>query len=588
MKLKGILKQYGIAQNLLIVLIAVLLVSNAATIYLLAAKIDNDDVNTITEGNININQAADLTNDEVSELVEQDNKSDQATGDQIIASTNIEVEWSDWPVKVSSWALFSDTFIGDVYKIGTVKSGLYVGKDLYLVTYLPEGPMAEIMVRVIKDDSDVDDIKLIVLGNHSNSYYDRYESYFITNDQLTISNLEPPQAINLPNSAYQLVKSNQEPFRLLASYENPRKMFKYNSEYYIYKDNRTKCFLAAAKDGTVREYYYNLDFLGQTGSLDNYPGTKPYQLDFTWNDGVKNTNEYLIKNITGGCGTSFCYSYVDYITDLSQLTEVGRTASGQIFYQASNVNLKALSGNESSVLEEMYEMYYPGYNSQLNQPADKISFEEFIADRPIIYWQDPFGDFLEFRNAKYLPMVECGKPVIYLYPETATDVYVKVEPAGGLTVTEPLYGDGWKVLAQPSGELYNYSDGQNYPYLFWEGYGLDYQRPAKGFVVGQHEVKSFFEEKLTLLGLVKHEYDEFIDFWQPKMQESEYYFVTFLSQREFDKLAPLTVSPRPDTIIRVFMDYQPLSSPISVEPQQIVTPERKGFTVVEWGGALHR
>jgi hypothetical protein len=51
-------------------------------------------------------------------------------------------------------------------------------------------------------------------------------------------------------------------------------------------------------------------------------------------------------------------------------------------------------------------------------------------------------------------------------------------------------------------------------------------------------------------------------------------------------LAPLTISPRPDTVIRVFMDYQVLAQPIKVKEQLIKTPARRGFTVVEWGGAI--
>jgi len=29
-----------------------------------------------------------------------------------------------------------------------------------------------------------------------------------------------------------------------------------------------------------------------------------------------------------------------------------------------------------------------------------ITYEEFLDNHPIIYWQDPFGDFMEFKDAK--------------------------------------------------------------------------------------------------------------------------------------------------------------------------------------------
>jgi len=47
---------------------------------------------------------------------------------------------------------------------------------------------------------------------------------------------------------------------------------------------------------------------------------------------------------------------------------------------------------------------------------------------------------------------------------------------------------------------------------------------------------------------------------------------------------PLEINPQPDTLIRVIMDYKPLNNPIVVSEQQLTTPTRSGFTVVEWGG----
>ena len=44
-----------------------------------------------------------------------------------------------------------------------------------------------------------------------------------------------------------------------------------------------------------------------------------------------------------------------------------------------------------------------------------------------------------------------AKPVIYLYPEEAADVTVKLDYAGTLTTTYPAYGEGWRVTAAPDG-----------------------------------------------------------------------------------------------------------------------------------------
>ncbi|EWM55184.1 hypothetical protein RF007C_05775, partial [Ruminococcus flavefaciens 007c] len=45
------------------------------------------------------------------------------------------------------------------------------------------------------------------------------------------------------------------------------------------------------------------------------------------------------------------------------------------------------------------------------------------------------------------------------------------------------------------------------------------------------------------------------------------------------------ITPTPDSVLRVFMAYVTLDNAIDIELQQLNTFERKGFTVVEWGGS---
>jgi hypothetical protein len=111
-----------------------------------------------------------------------------------------------------------------------------------------------------------------------------------------------------------------------------------------------------------------------------------------------------------------------------------------------------------------------------------------------------------------------------------------------------------------------------------------YQTPDRGFVVAQADAHNFLLEKLAKLGLNTKESADFMEYWEPKMQGSPYYFVTFMGNSTMDALAPLEVSPKPDTVIRILMDFVPLEKPIAVQGFNIRTPERKGFTVVEWGG----
>lgn len=182
---------------------------------------------------------------------------------------------------------------------------------------------------------------------------------------------------------------------------------------------------------------------------------------------------------------------------------------------------------------------------------------------------------------------EMGKPVIYLYPEKTTKISVNVAPQGGISVSDPEIGKGWNVIANPKGEILNFGDLKVYPYLFWEGFATNFVRPSEGFVVEKGNINGFFDEKLTILGLNNKEIADFKEYWIPKLTIDPYYFITFVPQKQFDKYAPLTITPTPDTLIRVFFDYQGLSEKKVVTEQKLEQQERSGFSVIEWGGRLY-
>ena len=176
-----------------------------------------------------------------------------------------------------------------------------------------------------------------------------------------------------------------------------------------------------------------------------------------------------------------------------------------------------------------------------------------------------------------------GKPVIYLYPEKETEVSVKLDFDGKLTYTYPALNNGWKVLAKPDGTLTNLADGSIHYYLFWEGTARPKWTYEKGFVVKGSETEKFLRENLAKMGLTPREYNDFITYWVPKMQENKYNLISF-SGEEYSEIAKLTVDPKPDTVIRIHMMWKALDEPIEIEPQVLPTYERKGFTLVEWGG----
>ena len=178
---------------------------------------------------------------------------------------------------------------------------------------------------------------------------------------------------------------------------------------------------------------------------------------------------------------------------------------------------------------------------------------------------------------------DAAKPVIYLYSEEKTEVSVKLDYDGELTATWPAYEDGWNVTACPDGTLSD-AQGNEYSYLFWEGVSDTAYDFTEGFCVAGEDTAAFLRQTLAQLGLTPREYNEFIVYWLPKMQENPYNLIAFQGEAYTDT-AKLAIEPQPDSLLRVFMAWKPLKRPVTICPQELPPFERIGFTVVEWGGA---
>ena len=201
---------------------------------------------------------------------------------------------------------------------------------------------------------------------------------------------------------------------------------------------------------------------------------------------------------------------------------------------------------------------------------------------------DDYEKLESFLNAlNKTPADLGGKPVLYLYPEYETDVSVKLDFDGMLSTTYPAYRNGWNVRAYPDGRLINYSDDQEYSYLFWEGYPRNANwNLDEGYCISGADTVTFLQEVLSGFGLLPREYNEFIVYWLPHMQNNRYNLITF-QWEEFDRVAPLEIVPEPDSILRVFMVFMPLQYYVEIEPPpQRPVFAREGFTVVEWGALI--
>ncbi len=183
-----------------------------------------------------------------------------------------------------------------------------------------------------------------------------------------------------------------------------------------------------------------------------------------------------------------------------------------------------------------------------------------------------------------IPNISPKKPIIYLYPQAETEVTVKVGNPQNLTHTYPKYENEWKVLAKPNGDLKDIKTGRNLYALYWEGINTVEPNMTEGFIVNGEDTIKFLEEKLEVLGLNEREAEEFIVYWLPKLESNKYNFIRFQTEEEINNNMPLEITPKPDTIIRIVMEFKGLEEPIQIKEQKLITPQRTGFTVVEWGG----
>lgn len=179
------------------------------------------------------------------------------------------------------------------------------------------------------------------------------------------------------------------------------------------------------------------------------------------------------------------------------------------------------------------------------------------------------------------PPYPVKKPAVYLYPTKKSIVDVSLRINGTLTKTIPTYNNGWKVTANPDGDI----EG-GYDYLFYEADLKTIALPSEGWVVAYSELNRWFDLNLAKLGLNTKEKKQFIEYWMNELPSASYYKIQLLDKRFLSDNMTLAITPKPDTILRLNFYFTPLKQTETIKEPLIRPFKRKGFTVVEWGGVL--
>lgn len=178
------------------------------------------------------------------------------------------------------------------------------------------------------------------------------------------------------------------------------------------------------------------------------------------------------------------------------------------------------------------------------------------------------------------PRLSC-KPNIYLYPEETTELAVTLSfPRGGaVTVSDPDYGDGWRVIVTPDGII-----DDKYGYLFYESLGPDrFQRDA-AWRIERDELEPFFRADMADAGFRDREIDDFVDYWLPILDRCPAYNIYPQTDTEIDEHVLVNFSQAPDIFIRYYYVIGCAEGePTFTTPETHTPVERTGFTALEWG-----
>src|SRR6185369_9667466 len=113
------------------------------------------------------------------------------------------------------------------------------------------------------------------------------------------------------------------------------------------------------------------------------------------------------------------------------------------------------------------------------------------------------------------------------------------------------------------------------------GHG-EYPGISTGTVVKQANVVATMRSQLKQQGLNTNEINDFVSYWQSRIPNKPYVRLSWFNTVQMDELAPLTISPKPVTTIRVFLDMAGFDNSFQMPAPQFSAARRNGFTAIEW------
>ncbi len=307
------------------------------------------------------------------------------------------------------------------------------------------------------------------------------------------------------------------------------------------------------------------------------------------------------------CGGTFG-SYVVKNISQSELRSIGKLKSGVEIFTLKDIHHPLINAQYEEKVVQYDDETFTSINQQRLNITKKPSYSEYASGNPVLIFKDAWGRFVAVGETEYMLEAGCGKPVIYLYPQETTKVHVEFKDSVQLTTHIPVYKKGWDVIAEKTGVLHNLVNedcsvyekakhgseyahdacvANEYPYIYWAGNAYrEYPTAEEGFVVTKENLKTELESKLGEIGLKQKEIDDMVSYWYPEMlkKNAPFYRISFFDTETMNQFIPMSVHPKPNSVLRIFLDWEPLSKEATIKPQEFKSFNRNGFTYVEWGG----
>ncbi|MBQ8472405.1 MAG: hypothetical protein IJ501_02765 [Bacilli bacterium] len=428
------------------------------------------------------------------------------------------------------------------------------------------------------------------LQNNKVGYYNVLKNMKLYDGQYELINFLDENYINAINASIDdstsyLLNTNEEKIELSENFDDACGFYyslqNYKDKYYFFE--RRGC-----NSDFINKIYDNNKQVIFDGAVENYKvsvvADNLYLVD---NNVVK---KYDINGNLVSTNKSF-----DNIIDLIDKYVV--------YKNKNNLYISNFEKNDNKLITAWqdnyyYDQYTSGYYDRetLDSMGENEKFEGIYlvinyetqdanGDYGIEYCYDAETNELKTYNIKE-PVGGRAKPVLYLYPTKSTNVKVSFQYPEYLTTTYPKYNDGWEVLANPNGDLFD-KDNKYYYALYWDETRYNEVNFDEGFYVTKENAIDFLEEKLEIIGLNNKERNEFIMYWLPILENNEKSLVYFELTEEREKSNKLIIEPTPDSLLRVSIHIKRVNDYTKIKEQKLTSFERNGFVAVEWGGMTY-